>query len=253
MHSSLRSMTLLLLTSACCVAVASADSIVENAGYTQLSANSGDGQGLSISGLLNFINFDSSLGYLNSTTIDWTVDIGAQEYYTYYAPLGTIVPYTLNWTATATVGPPEPAFGPPVGPQIGSSATATNTSSGSIVEYLDYIGQTIGNPFTLSAETVFAGADYSYLFTTDVDGYYPYEIFQSTSVELQDTGSGGLGFFPTGTFQGFDDGGTGVTVQATITYNYTPVPEPRSSIALLAIASLGIVGIRTRRKHSPTV
>jgi len=120
----------LLLTS-CCVVIASADSIVETGFYDQLSVNptggAGPGQGLSISGFLDFTGFDLSLGYLNSATIDWTFDVSSQEYYYTDAPYPTFgIPYTLTWTATATVGTP----GASSSEGASSSDTATHTGSG---------------------------------------------------------------------------------------------------------------------------
>src|ERR1700678_3358355 len=90
------------LTSMFCVAVANADSLVVNTYYDQFTAGSGLDAPLAVTGLLDYRPFNSSLGTLNSITINWTADIDAQEYYFTEAPLLAVIPYTLTWTGTAT-------------------------------------------------------------------------------------------------------------------------------------------------------
>jgi hypothetical protein len=235
----------LLLTLACCVVVASADSIVERGFYDQLSANSAGG--LSISGLLDVTPFDLSLGHLNSTTIDWTFDVSSQEYYFTNAPNPTFgIPYTLTWTATATVGPPEPGIGLPFTPQENVfSDTVTHTGSGTF-DSLGYLNDTVGNPFTISGEAVFASPAYTTLFT---GGGLPYEIFLSTAFDLQeDSASSDLSFLPLGFRDIGNVNGGPLDVQATVTFDYTPVPEPRGGIALLAVALLTMLWRSARRR-----
>jgi len=111
----------------------------------------------------------------------------------------------------------------------------------------NYLNATVGNPFTLSGETVITNAVYTTFFTSPLR---PYEIFPSVSFDLQDdTGFSGLTFIPSGDFQlngGYSGGPLGV--QAMITYDYTPIPESRGGVAFLTVAFLIVLWLSARRK-----
>lgn len=224
MHwSSLRSFRSLLPLLLFLVVVASADTIVEDGFYDQISASvvsaSVTDQGLSVNGALFFPGFDPSLGYLNSATIDWTAYIGAAEYFYSDTPLYTILPYTVTWTATAALLAP-----------FSSSDSATQSNSGPFVQ--EDLQSEDFDPFTLSGEAVADSGAALADFASSSPGIL-------TNVIVEDTGTySSFDFLPSGDFQGIEGQDTGVSFQATVTYDYTPVPEPACGVALLSTALL---------------
>jgi hypothetical protein len=203
----------------CCLPLAG-ETIVEQGIYQQLSVsaiNPVAELGASFSGDFVFSAFNPALGQLNSVTIDWSAAEGAPEFYGSDAPYGTIVSFTDTQTATASL------LGGPEGAQLLSSSSAIQSQSVSFPSGV-YAEPTLVVPISLSGEVVLAPDNYNLnLFT------YPFPEL-STSVTVEDiTPDISLYANPFDIYAIYqDDAG----FSATLTYNYTPVPEPRTLCVL---------------------
>jgi hypothetical protein len=217
MHwSTLRCVRSLLLILAWGAAVASADTITEDAnGFYDASGYDGIvPPGDSLVGFLDFPAFNKSLGNLNSATIDWVVSLSEYEIYGSYPNYGDPVPYSVTQTAMASTG--NYSCG---NVNYTTYDSATLTTSGTFTPSGDS-EYDFGNRFTLSGKLVIPAN----CFYDEVETFASAQVTGPSSNSFSTVDSGYARY-------SFGVGGT-------VTYDYTAVPEPRSAIALLAAAML---------------
>jgi hypothetical protein len=206
------------------------------------------------SNVLTLSQFDGALGTLTGVkiTIQYTVPVQTLE-----------LDNDATGAATGTYG-----FG-----EFGGSAFSASASTSDGLSSLglgDFGYTTQSSLYSLTADT---GTEGSGTFDTQ-PGESDYFTFDTTAVTFgevdrvitslawaQYTGTGNITFdlaknyslnisdnslAGTGTLRQASTLTTG-TFSASVTYDYTPVPEPSSFAALLGLVALGVIGIRRRR------
>jgi hypothetical protein len=70
------------------------------------------------------------------------------------------------------------------------------------------------------------------------------------SLSAQLSGGGGVSVIPFGTFQGVSQSSTSLFANYTITYDYTPVPEPSTVVGMLISGAFGLTFYHKKRNKS---
>jgi hypothetical protein len=173
--------------------------------------------------------FDTTLGHLNSVTADWQTFVSAVEH-TYIAQIGT--PFTLTFSQTMVV-------------TIDGKDSTPDIQSDSFVETVTTysLEAEVGLPFDISGQTTIPIADYF----TDSDSEF---LFFSGAISLSgetlpNADGSESGAFLTDNFQTIDQQ-TLAGLVADISYDYTPVPEPRGYAVLLVLVLVACIAARFR-------
>jgi hypothetical protein len=177
--------------------------------------------------------FDPTLGHLNSVTANWQVQMTLFEQFLVDADEGAVVPVDYSQTATVTFAGIESA---PVS-QSGSVSNATSYTG---------LGNTY-DPFNLAGQTAID-------FTNINDfGFYNGVAYFGAGVIVNGIGEDppdGPEVIMTDTFvsnPGYEFYSTAF-ISATLSYDFTPIPEPQN-YSILGVALAGGIARKTRPTH----